>query len=163
MPNQITAVGNVGNQPVARTTPWGDLEVTFNLATAERRRNRETQQWEDGPTTWLQVRATKQLAEHVRSTVDKGQRVIAIGKLRVRKWESERGSGTAVELDADHIGPDLQHATARVERVASSGAATSQAAPELAPASPPDTSAGPGAGAGQWASPLADASDEPPF
>jgi single-strand DNA-binding protein len=43
----------------------------------------------------------------VATSVDKGQRVIVTGRVRIRDWESGAKSGTTIEIDADAIGHDL--------------------------------------------------------
>lgn len=114
MSNHITVIGRVGGAPEARSTPWGVLETSFRLATVERRFNRQTNSWEDGATSWLTVISRRRLAEHVRDSIDKGHLVLVSGRLRVRNWESERGRGTSVEVEAEHIGPDLSLASVTV-------------------------------------------------
>ncbi|GGA76131.1 hypothetical protein GCM10011490_28660 [Pseudoclavibacter endophyticus] len=187
MQNHITLIGRVGGQPDTRTTPWGDLEATFRLATTERWR-KKSGEWEDGPTSWFTVRALRGMAESVRDSVDKGQQLIVTGRVRVRPWENDRGSGVAVEIDADHIGPDLLVATAAVtrrppsnppaqpghpdnaDRHASTGASTPGPTPGSAPlgATEPQTAAIGAATvpSGDWGAPGAGASrtaEEPPF
>lgn len=107
MLDQITIVGRVGIDPERSTTPWGDPQVSFRLASTRRRQNRETGAWEDAHTNWYRVRATKTLAEHAAEAVRRGQLVVVVGRLTIRKWERDDAKGTAVEIDADAIGIDL--------------------------------------------------------
>jgi single-strand DNA-binding protein len=48
---------------------------------------------------------------NVVGSVNKGQRVVVSGKLRVRDWESGDRAGTTVEIDADALGHDLAWGT----------------------------------------------------
>lgn len=107
MLDQITVVGRVGIDPERGTTPWGDPQVSFRMASTRRRQNRETGVWEDAHTNWYRVRATKSLAEHAAEVVRRGQLVIVVGRLTIRTWERDGARGTAVEIDADSIGLDL--------------------------------------------------------
>lgn len=173
MSNQITVIGRVGGRPEFRTTPWGDLETTFRIATNERWRNKAGE-WEAGHTSWFTVRTLRRLAEHVRDSVDKGQQLVVTGRVRVRPWESERGKGVAVEIDADHVGPDLVVASATVTPRpredgprpddalgTSNGADSSAAATDGSSMSAPDAQAG---RTPEWAvAPVGVGSEEPPF
>lgn len=121
MTNQITVVGHLGGDPETRTTTWGDLETTFRLATNERFRDKDGN-WKDGPTTWLTVKTMRRLAQHVRDHVGKGDRVIVVGKLRVRTWQNENGSGKSAEIDADSVGRDVFSLASRGAPAASTAA-----------------------------------------
>ena len=50
-------------------------------------------------------------------TLTRGTRVVVSGRLQYRAWESQDGEKrSAVEIEADEIGPSLRWATARIER-----------------------------------------------
>jgi len=85
--------------------------TSFRLASTQRRYDRGAQKWIDGETNWYTVTAFRQLAINVVGSVNKGQRVVVTGKLRVRDWESGDRAGTTVEIDADALGHDLAWGT----------------------------------------------------
>ena len=85
--------------------------TSFRLASTQRRYDRGAQKWIDGETNWYTVTAFRQLAVNVVGSVNKGQRVVVNGKLRVRDWESGDRAGTTVEIDADALGHDLAWGT----------------------------------------------------
>lgn len=51
--------------------------------------------------------AFRQLATHTAQSVDKGDRIIVVGKLRITEWESVERTGTNVEIEAEALGHDL--------------------------------------------------------
>lgn len=184
MTNTITVIGRVGAAPEYRQTPWGDHEATFRLASSQRWRTKAGT-WEEGETTWFTVRTLRHLALGVRETLEKGQQVVVTGRLRVRTWDSDRGKGFAVEIDAEHVGPDLMFASATVKpRVRAESASDARghfngASPSLGsghvPSSAPpqgfstDDASTPVETSPQWATvPVGsgagtDAGEEPPF
>lgn len=113
----ITIVGNVGSEPELRFTPSGAAVCNFSVAVTPRRKNQQTQEWEDGEPTWYRVNAWRSLAENLAESIMKGSRVIVVGRLENRKYESrEGGTGYSLEITADACGPDCQWATAKVQR-----------------------------------------------
>jgi single-strand DNA-binding protein len=122
----ITVVGNLTRDPELRTIGSGSTVVNFTIAASTRQYNRNTNQWEDGDTlfmncsAWDSARTT--LASNIASSLSKGTRVIAQGRLTQRSYQAQDGTQrTVVELRVDEIGPSLSRATAQVTRQASSG------------------------------------------
>lgn len=111
----ITVVGSVGGDVELKFTPAGKAVANFSLATSSRTFNKQTNEWEDGETTWFRVNVWQQMAEHVAESITKGMRVIVTGRLSVRQYERTDGTkGTSVEITADEVGPSLRYATANV-------------------------------------------------
>jgi single-strand DNA-binding protein len=73
---------------------------------------------EQGETNWYTVTAFRQLAQNVGSSVQKGDRVVVTGRLKIRKWESGQREGMVVEIDAEAIGHDLAWGTSTFTRIA---------------------------------------------
>ncbi|PPF46179.1 hypothetical protein C5B85_05990 [Pseudoclavibacter sp. AY1F1] len=119
MQDHITLIGNLGSEPEAKTITGGQHVVNFRIATNSRRLNRSTNSWEDVEPNWYDVSAWGDLATHAASSFRKGQRVIVVGKLRMRKFDSQNGPRTKHEVVADALGHDLTAGTsifARLER-----------------------------------------------
>lgn len=108
MSTTITVVGTIATDPRTTTSPGRTTFCTFRLASTERKFDRERNQWMDGDTNWFTINAFRSLAAHAGTSFAKGERIVVHGKLRVRKWESEDKSGTAVEIEADSLGHDLR-------------------------------------------------------
>jgi len=111
MTDSITLTGLVATTPRHLVTSEGLPITSFRLASTQRRYDRGSQKWIDGETNWYTVTAFRQLAVNVVGSVNKGQRVVVSGKLRVRDWESGDRAGTTVEVDADALGHDLAWGT----------------------------------------------------
>ena len=111
MTDSITLTGLVATTPRHLVTSEGLPITSFRLASTQRRYDRGAQKWIDGETNWYTITAFRQLAINVVGSVNKGQRVVVSGKLRVRDWESGDRAGTTVEIDADALGHDLAWGT----------------------------------------------------
>jgi single-strand DNA-binding protein len=124
MPDTTTTiVGNLTEHPELRFTQGGAPVANFTIAVTPR--VREGDQWKDGETSFLRVTAWRQLAEHAADSLSKGDRVLVYGTLRQRSWETPEGERrSAVEVQAEELGPSLRWATAKPER-ANRTAATS--------------------------------------
>ena len=111
MSDSITLTGLVATTPRHLVTSEGLPITSFRLASTQRRYDRGTQKWIDGETNWYTVTCFRQVAINVVGSITKGQRVLVLGALRVRDWESGDRAGTTVEIDAHSIGHDLAWGT----------------------------------------------------
>ncbi len=125
MTDIITLTGLVATSPRHITTSEGLAITSFRLASNQRRFDRGQNAWVDGDTNWYTVTAFRQLGVHVASSVEKGQRVIVTGRVRVRDWESGEKSGTTIEIDAEAIGHDLTWGRASFTRSVMTTSSTS--------------------------------------
>lgn len=107
MTDTITLTGLVATNPRHIVTSEGLTITSFRLASNQRRFDRGQNAWIDGDTNWYTVSAFRQLGTHVASSLEKGQRVIVTGRVRIRDWETDEKSGTSIEIDAEAIGHDL--------------------------------------------------------
>ncbi|RBP97929.1 single-stranded DNA-binding protein [Bifidobacterium aemilianum] len=116
----ITIVGNLTADPELRTVGSGASVASFTIASTPRTFNRNSNQWEDGQALFMRCSAWRELADHVASSLTKGMRVIAQGRLSQRSYQAQDGSNrTVVEMTIDEIGPSLRYATAQVTRQSS--------------------------------------------
>ncbi|MAT18841.1 MAG: single-stranded DNA-binding protein [Leifsonia sp.] len=146
MSDQITVTGLVATIPRHLVTGEGLPITSFRLASTQRRYDRSQQRWVDGETNWFTITSFRQIALNVNASVQKGQRVVVTGRLRVRDWESGEKVGTTVDIDVDAIGHDLAWGTASFTRsVASSVTAEAAADPRPEPESGDEEGAAAGA------------------
>lgn len=107
MTDSIALTGVVATTPRNLTTTEG-LEITsFRLASSQRRFDKLSQAWVDIATNWYTVTAFRHLASHLAVSVHKGDRVLALGRLRISDWHNGDRKGTTVEIEADAVGHDL--------------------------------------------------------
>lgn len=113
----LTIIGNLTADPELRISPGGTSITRLTIASTPRALDKRTGQWTDGTTLFLHVTAFGALADHAKTSLHKGDRVIVTGNLRARQWENDDGTrGSTVELVADDIGAALRFATIRVNR-----------------------------------------------
>jgi single-strand DNA-binding protein len=112
----ITISGLVATTPRHLVTQDGLPITSFRLASSQRRFDRNQNRWIDGETNWFTVTSFRQLAINCSESINKGDRIVVAGKLRVRDWDNGERSGTSVEIDADSIGHDLSWGTATFVR-----------------------------------------------
>lgn len=117
----ITVVGNLTGDPELRFTPSGAAVANFTIASTPRNFDRQTNEWKDGDTLFLNCSVWRQAAENVAESLQKGMRVVAQGRLKARSYETREGEKrTVMELDVEEVGPSLKYATAKVTRAARS-------------------------------------------
>src|SRR6478735_6007069 len=113
----ITVIGNLTNDPELRFTPSGSAVANFTIASTPRTFDRASNEWKDGEALFLRASVWREFGEHVASSLTKGSRVIAQGRLKQRSYETKEGEKrTSMELEIDEIGPSLRYATAQVTR-----------------------------------------------
>lgn len=112
--NTVTLVGNLTRDPELRFTSGGRGVAQFGLAV--NRRYQQNGEWQD-QTSYFNIVAWGTLGENAAATLTKGMRVIVSGRLEQREYQTREGDKrTAIEVNADEIGPSLRWATASVER-----------------------------------------------
>jgi len=117
----ITVVGNLTSDPELRYTQNGLAVANFTIASTPRTFDRASNAWKDGDPLFLRASVWREFAEHVASSLTKGSRVMAQGRLKQRSYETKEGEKrTSMELEIDEIGPSLRYATAQLTRTSSS-------------------------------------------
>ena len=120
---QITIAGNLVDDPELRFTPAGQPVARFRVASTPRFRDNTTGEWKDGDSLFLTCNVWRQAAENVAESLTRGMRVIVSGRLRQRSYETKEGEKrTVYEVEVDDVGPSLRNASAKVNRIARSGA-----------------------------------------
>jgi len=123
--NQVTLVGNLTDDPELRYTPNGAAVCKFRIA-VNRRIQDGSGNWKDGEASYFSINCWRGLAENAAESLTRGTRVVVTGRLQFRSWENQEGEKrSAVEVEADELGPSLKWATAKVERQTRSSGATS--------------------------------------
>ncbi len=119
---QITVVGNLVNDPELRFTPAGQPVATFRVASTPRFLDKQTNEWKDGESLFLSCNVWRQAAENVAESLTRGMRVVVVGRLKQRSYETKEGEKrTVYEIEVDEVGPSLRNASAKVNKVARSG------------------------------------------
>lgn len=107
MTELVTISGLVATTPRHLITQDGLPITSFRLASSQRRFDREQNKWIDGETNWFTITGFRQLAINLSTSVQKGERIIVTGRLKIRDWDNGERAGTSVEVEAEHVGHDL--------------------------------------------------------
>ena len=162
----ITMIGNLVDDPELRFTPSGAAVAKFRVASTPRYLDKQTNEWKDGESLFLQCQIWRQAAENVAESLTKGMRVILSGRLKQRSYESKEGEKrTVFEEEVDEVGPSLRNATAKVTKAQRSAGGTGGYS---APAAADSFNEDPWAAASSSSAPAGggwgtSTTDEPPF
>ena len=107
MTDTITVTGLVATNPRHIITAEGLAISSFRLASNQRSFDRVAGSWVDGDVNWYTITAFRDLAKSVAKNLEKGDRVIVHGRLRIRDWETSESRGINVEIDCETIGIDI--------------------------------------------------------
>ncbi len=133
--NSVTLIGNLVDDPELRFTPSGVAMTKIRFAVNKRYQNRDGEWQEEtsffGGTCW------RDMAENVAESLQKGLRVIVIGELQQRSWETQEGDKRSIiEVDIKEIGPSVRWATTTVTKTPKDGAWANQSDEKVAAAAP---------------------------
>lgn len=115
----VTMFGYVGGEVEFKQ---GDNNPTldrafFRLGSTPRFYDKLAGGWRDGQTVWLTVKAWRQLAHNIASSLSVGQPVVVVGKLRTSVWKGEDGEMRSRDvLEATTVGHDLTRGTSAFRR-----------------------------------------------
>ena len=96
--NRIFVGGRVGKNPETRYTSSGKAVANFSIAVTEKYNGKEE-------TTWLNVTAWDKSAEFAEKWIQKGARVLVIGKIQIRQYDDRDGNK---RTSTDVIAQDIQ-------------------------------------------------------
>jgi len=90
--NKVILVGNLGQDPQARTMQSGQKVVQFSLATSDRWRDKATGEQKE-QTEWHRVVVfNPNLVDVAERMLQKGTKLYIEGTLRTRKWQNATGA-----------------------------------------------------------------------
>lgn len=116
MIDTLTVSGIVATTPRHLVTSEGLAITSFRLASSQRRFDKGQGIWVDSDTNWYTLVAFRQLALNAEHSLSKGDRVLASGRVRVRDWQNDERSGTAIEIEVESLGHDLLWGTSDFTR-----------------------------------------------
>lgn len=111
----VTVVGWAATTP-REITGDGVPYTSFRVATTPRWFDSRAGAWTDGRTEWITVKAFRDVALNVGSSIRKGDPVLATGRLRTEEWQGESGPRTSLVLDVTALGHDLTRGRAAFTR-----------------------------------------------
>lgn len=106
---KITLRGLVATTPRYIITAEGLKIASFRLASYTHERTASE-------TNWYTITGFNDLAFNISESVQKGERVVLTGSVRIRDWDNGERSGTSVEVEVDALGHDLAYGTTKFDR-----------------------------------------------
>ncbi len=101
--NRAEVIGNVTRDPEMRTTVSGQNVLTIGVATNEKWKDKATGETKER-SEFHNIVIWGDLAKAVQSSVRKGQRLFAAGRVQTRTWETKEGQKRATtEIIADAV------------------------------------------------------------
>tara|TARA_Y100000361_G_C11162000_1_gene348068 strand:+ start:1757 stop:2164 length:408 start_codon:yes stop_codon:yes gene_type:complete len=88
--NKHFIAGNVGKEPEIKRLDSGMTIANFTIAVNEYKKNKETGQTEQS-TTWFNIVAFNQKAELVDKFVEKGKKLLIVGRVSIREYFNDAG------------------------------------------------------------------------
>ena len=119
---QLAVIGNLTGEVDLSFTTSGTALAHFTVASTPRLFDRNTGQWRDGEALFLRCNLWRQAAQNAADTIGRGARVIVVGRLKQRTYQTRDGERrTVIELEVDEIGPSLRYAAFHREFTKSEG------------------------------------------
>lgn len=116
-----TIIGNLVEAPELRFTPSGAAVAKIRVAHTPRFFDKATSEWKDGEPLFMTCSVWREAAENAAESLDRGMRVIVVGTLKQRSYETKEGEKrTVIEMEVDEIGPSTKYARAKVTKQARS-------------------------------------------
>ena len=101
MYQEITIVGNVGQNPELRYTPAGIAVLNFSVAVSKVTGSGETRKEK---TLWFRVAVWRERAETLKEWIKKGHKVLVVGEIDVNLFQKNDGTtAVSIELNADKV------------------------------------------------------------
>ena len=100
--NRVIISGNLTRDPELRSTQSGMDVMSFGVAVNDRRRNPQTNEWEDYP-NFIDCTMFGARAESLSRYLGKGTKVAIEGKLRWSQWEREGQKRSKIEVIVDEL------------------------------------------------------------
>lgn len=88
--NRVTITGNLTRDPEVKQTGGGMSVMKIGVAVNDRRKNPQTQEWEDVP-NFIDCTMFGDRAAKVAQYLNKGSKVAISGRLRQETWETQDG------------------------------------------------------------------------
>lgn len=100
--NKVLATGNLTHEPELKATQNQTQFLTFGVAVNDRRKNPQTDQWENVP-NFIDCVVFGAKAESLSKYLRKGMKVAIEGKLHYSSWERDGRRNSKLEVYVDNL------------------------------------------------------------
>lgn len=102
--NEVTLIGNIGNDPEIANLPSGVTVASFTVATTETWMDKQTNQKQE-KTEWHRCKAfdrgNYKMGEYIGQSCKKGTKIYVKGSLETREWEKDGIKRYTTEIKVD--------------------------------------------------------------
>lgn len=88
--NKVMLIGRLGKDPEIRAMPSGERAASFNLATGDKWKDKQTGEMKE-KTEWHRISAFGKVVDIIEKYTKKGSLIYVEGQLRTRKWQDKQG------------------------------------------------------------------------
>lgn len=139
----IVLCGNATGDAELKYGASGTARCTWTLAVTPRIKQNET--WIDGETAFYRCTAWRQLAEQAGESITRGMRLLVVGRLSPRPFETNGEKRISLDVEVEHVGAEMRYSVVKATK-----AERSNRGGDFSP--PVGSSGSGGAGADPWAS-----------
>lgn len=108
-------IGRISNEPRLKTLQNGNVVANFTVVATPRHFDRDAGEFREVTPVRLRCNAWHELGRNVMASLQKGDRVIVVGRIKNNDYTDDKGVvRELIEMDVDAIGPDLRYAVAEV-------------------------------------------------
>lgn len=117
LPN-LNGTGRLTADPDLRFAQSGTAVCKISLAFNARKKNPQTNEWEDGDTFFITGVLFKQAAENAAESLTKGTEVVVSGRMKTEQWNDKTTGDkrSMPSLIIDEIGPSIRFAQATIRK-----------------------------------------------
>lgn len=118
--------GRLGTEPSEdiKYSSSGQAMLTMRVASTRRYQDKQSGEWKDASTTWVNCVAYRNLAEQIAESLKKGDPVMGTGVYESREYQKDGETRTVYELNLQHFGLDLARAKRKDQSRQAPAAAT---------------------------------------
>lgn len=113
----LTIAGNLTKAPELKfSRKDGQPFAVLSVAVNDSHYDRESEQWLTTDTTYYDLVCFGQIGANALASFKVGDPVLAVGRFRVRDWETDTGRGKSATITVDDLGPNVRFGTASLAK-----------------------------------------------
>jgi len=115
----IVLCGNATGDAELKFGASGTARCTWTLAVTPRVKQNDS--WIDGETAFYRCTAWRQLAEQAGESITRGMRLLVVGRLSPRPFETNGEKRISLDVEVEHVGAEMRYSTVTAVKANRSG------------------------------------------
>jgi len=103
----IVLCGNATSDSELKFGASGTARCTWTLAVTPRVKQNDS--WTDGETAFYRCTAWRQLAESAGESITRGMRLLVVGRLSPRPFETNGEKRISLDVEVEHVGAEMRY------------------------------------------------------